>query len=69
MENHNIIILGKRKHLLQEKHKNTKEAYIDESRNIGKKVGCVMVFLDITRNEILPEEASYHTIEITAIKP
>ena len=52
----------------QEKHKNIKEAYTDGSKNIGRKVGFVVVFTDTTKWGALPEEASIHTAEMTAIK-
>ena len=48
----------KNQHFLQhkEKHISSKEAYTDESKSTGKKVGYAA----------LPEEASIHTAEITA---
>ena len=41
----------KKQHFLQhkEKHKNTKEAYTDKSKNIGNKVDFVAVFANTTR--------------------
>ena len=50
------------------KHKKEKEVYTDGSKNPGKKVGLAAVFEDATRRGALPEEASIHTAEMTAIK-
>ena len=49
-----------KKHFLQHKgnHSNNKEAYIDGSKNTGKKVGFAAVFEDITRRAALLEDAS-----------
>ena len=33
-----------------------------------RKVGCAVVFTDMSRKGALPEEASIHTAEMTAIK-
>ena len=52
----------------KEKHKDTKEAYTDGSKNTGRKVGFAAVFTDITKRGTLPEEASIHTAEMTAIE-
>ena len=35
---------------------------------MGKKVGFAVVFTDITRREVLPEEAFINTAKMTAIK-
>ena len=35
----------------KEKHRNNKEAYIDESKSAGQKVGFATVFVDIIRKE------------------
>ena len=37
-------------------HKNTKEAYMDESNSMERKAGFAVVFTDITRRGALPEE-------------
>ena len=47
---------------------NSKEAYTDWSKSTGRKVGFAAVVKDITRRGTLPEDASIHTDEITAIK-
>ena len=62
--------LEKKQHFLQHKnkHQKEKEVYTDGSKNPGKKVGLVAVFEDTTRRGTLPEEASIHTAEMTAIK-
>ena len=52
----------------KEKHINMKETYTDESKSTGRKVGFAAVFTDITRRGSLPEEASIHKAEMTAIK-
>ena len=44
------------------------EVYTDRLKNPGKKVGLATVFKDATRRGALPEEASIHTAEMTAIK-
>ena len=64
------IYIEKKHHFLQhtEKPKNTKEAYTDESKSIGRKVGFAAVFTDITTRGVLPKEASIHPGKITAIK-
>ena len=49
-------------------HKNTKRAYTDRSKSIGKKVGFATVFLDITRRSTLSEEAYITTIKIVLKK-
>ena len=54
--------------LHKEKHKDMKEAYMDGSKSTGRKVGFAAVFTDITRRGTLPEEASIHTAEMTAMK-
>ena len=41
---------------------------MDGSKSIGRKVGLAAVFMDTTRRGALPEEASIHTAEMTAIK-
>ena len=60
----------RKKHFLQHKgnYNNNKEAYIDESKSTGRKVGFAAVIADIIKGGVLPEEASVHTAEITAIK-
>ena len=60
----------KRQHFLQhkEKHISSKEAYTDGSKSTGRKVGYTAVFTDTTRRGVLPEEASIHTAEMTAMK-
>ena len=60
----------RKQHFLQhkEKHKSNKEAFTDGSKSIGRKVGFAAVFTDTTRRGALPEEASIHTAEMTAIK-
>ena len=60
----------RKQHFLQnkEKHSNNKETYTDESKAMGKKVGFAVVYGNITRRGILPEEASIDTAEMTAIK-
>ena len=65
-----MVIKQKIQHFLlhKEKHKNPKEAYTYWSKNTGKKVGFAAVFEDITRRGALPEDASIHTAETTAIK-
>ena len=47
---------------------NTKEAYTGGSKSTGRKVDFESVFAHIARRGALPEEASIHTVEITAIK-
>ena len=54
--------------IYKERHKSTKEAYTDESKSMGRKLGFTVVFTVITRDGSLPEEASIHTAEMTAIK-
>ena len=44
------------------------ESYTDGSKSIERKVGFAAVFVDITRRRALPEEASIHTEEITAMR-
>ena len=41
---------------------------MDGSKSTGRKVGYVTVFTDATRRGALPEEASIHTAEMTAMK-
>ena len=48
--------------------KKNKEAYTDGSKSTGRKVGFAVAFMDNTRREPLPKEASIHTAEMTAIK-
>ena len=50
------------------KHSKSKEAYMDGSKSTGRKVGYAAVFTDSTRRGALPEEASIHTAEMTAMK-
>ena len=45
-----------------------KEAYTGESKSTGREVRFAAVFTDITRRGALPEEASIHTAEMTAIE-
>ena len=47
--------------------RNNKEAYTDRSKNTGNKVNFAAVFTDIIRRGALPEEASIHTAEMTAM--
>ena len=71
MENYLIILQWEKKqHFLQhkEKHKNTKEAYTNGSKSMGKKIGFATVFTDIIRRGVLPEEAFIHTDKMTSIK-
>ena len=49
-------------------HSKNEETYTDRSKTTGRKVGFAVVFGDITRREALPEKASIHTAEMTAIK-
>ena len=49
-------------------YNNNKEAYTDESKSTGRKVGFAAVFADITIRGALPKEVSIHTAEIKAIK-
>ena len=42
--------------------------YTDRSKSIGRKVDYAAVFADTTRRGVLPEEASIHTAEMTAMK-
>ena len=61
---------SKRKHhFLQHKenHCNNKEACRDESKSTRRKVDFPAVIADITIRGTLPEEASIHTAEMTAI--
>ena len=60
----------RKQHFLQHKgnHSNNKEAYTDGSKITGMKVGFAAVFEDFTRKEALPQDASIHTDEMTAIK-
>ena len=60
----------KKQHFLQHKGNNSnfKKAYTDGSKSTGRKVDFAAVFADITRSETLPEEASIHKAEMTAIK-
>ena len=60
----------RKQHFFQhkEKHKINKEAFTDGSKSTGRKVGFAAVFTDTTRRGALPEEASIHTAEMTAIK-
>ena len=60
----------RKQHFLQHKgnHSNNKEAYMDGSKSTRRKVGFAAVFMDITRIGALPEEASIHTAEITAMR-
>ena len=51
----------------QRKHSNSKEAYIDGSKSIGRKIGFAAVFSDTTRKKALPE-VFIHTAEMTTIK-
>ena len=52
MENGTLIMTMKKKTFLQhkKKHKNTKGAYTDRSKSMGKKVGFVAVFLNVNRD-------------------
>ena len=52
----------------KEKYSIGKEVYIDESRSTGRKLDYAAVFTDTTRRGLLPEEATIHTIEMTAMK-
>ena len=52
----------------KEKNSNSKEAYTDGSKSTGKKVGYAAIITDTTRRGELPEEASIHTAEMTAMK-
>ena len=52
----------------EEKPKNIKEAYTDGLKSIGKNVDYAAEFVDIARNRALPEDASIHTVEMSAIK-
>ena len=54
--------------MLYKTHKNIKESYIDSSKCMRRMVGFAEVFMSITRTGALPEEASIHTAEMTAIK-
>ena len=45
-----------------------KKANTDGSKSTGRKVGYAAVFTDTTRRGALPEEASIHTAEMTAMK-
>ena len=60
----------KKQHSLQHKgkHGSSKEAYTDGSKSTGRKVDYAAVFTDTIRRVALPEEASIHTAEMTAIK-
>ena len=60
----------RKQHFLQHKgkHGNSKEAYTNGSKSTGMKVGYAAVFTDTTRGGALPEEASIHTAEMTAMK-
>ena len=51
-----------------EKHKNTKEAYTDRSKNIDKRLSFAAVYIDVTRRGALLLEVSIQTAEMTAIK-
>ena len=50
------------------KHSNNKETYTGGSKRTERKIGFAAVFVGIIRRGALPEEASIHTTEITAIK-
>ena len=50
------------------KNKNTKKAYTERSKSMGRKIGFVVVLTYITKRWILLEEDSIHSAEITAIK-
>ena len=41
---------------------------MDESKSTGRKVGYAAVFTDSTKRGALPEEATIHTAEMTAMK-
>ena len=60
----------KKQHFLQHKvkHSSSKKAYTDGSKSTGRKIGYAAVFTDSTRRGALPEEASIHTAEMTAMK-
>ena len=49
--------------LLKKKHKNTKKAYTDGLKRIGKKVDFAAVFTNIIRRGALLAEAFIHTAE------
>ena len=59
-----------KQHFLQHKANpgNNEEAYTDESKSTGRKVGFAAVFMNIIKREALPEEASIHTAEMTTIR-
>ena len=48
----------RKQHFLKHKGKqiNNKEAYIDGSKSIGRKIGFAAVFVDITRRGALPKK-------------
>ena len=45
--------------LYKRKHKNTKETYTYEFKNIGKKVGFAAIFMDIIKRGTLPTEPPF----------
>ena len=64
---HNILPWQRKKHFLQHKgnHGNFEEVCTDRRRRKG---GFAAVFTDTTRRGALPQEASIHTADMTAIK-
>ena len=69
-ETHMGINSERKQHFLQHKgnRSNNKKAYTDGSKSTGRIVSFATVFADIIRRGALPEEASIHTAEITAMK-
>ena len=60
---------GRKQHFLHhKKHNNNKEVYRDGSKSTGRKLSFAAVFADINRRRILPEEASIHAAEMTAMR-
>ena len=49
-------------------HSNFKRAFTDGSKSTGRIVGFAVVFVDVTRRGELPEEASIHTAQMTAMR-
>ena len=61
---------GRKQHFLQheETHSDIKEAYTDESKSTGRKIGFAAAFADNTRRGVLPEKASIYIAEMKAMR-
>ena len=65
---HLLIMTIKKQFAKHNKKQNMKEPYANGSNNIGRKVGFTVVFTDIIRRRVLPEESSIQTAEMATIK-